>query len=103
LVRGDRPGGVPCAILQLQHDLYLLLYFTVILGALGLYLTKSGLDVGARLRFLWWVSLGIGAVLALFQINNVLDRDSTRIRTGPTSSSRSGGAGLPTDSLTCCC
>jgi len=64
-------------VLELQHDLYLLIYFTITLAVLGVYATRAGVDVGARLRRYWPASLALGALLAVFVVRNLLDGAST--------------------------
>jgi hypothetical protein len=65
------------SLIDLQHDLYYLVYFTMVLGYLAAYAQWSRLDVQNFLqRNLWW-SLGLGLLAAAFVVTNVISRDST--------------------------
>jgi len=65
------------SLLDLQHDLYYLLYFALVLPFLYAYVRWSGVSAGELLRRNWHWSLVLGAAAAAFVVANVLSRDST--------------------------
>jgi hypothetical protein len=65
-----------CA-LDLQHDLYYLIYFTAILGFLSAYVAMMQVDVLHNFRYGWRWSLAIGVPVSAFLVAGVLARDST--------------------------
>lgn len=66
------------SLLDLQHDLYYLLYFAITLGALSLYVKVNGVDVVAAAARNWKLSLGVGLAAGAFVVWSVLARlDST--------------------------
>lgn len=66
------------SVLDVQHDLYYLLYFAVALGAVYAYVTATGFDVRSFLLQNWKLSLVVGAASTAFVVWNVLARnDST--------------------------
>ncbi len=71
------------SLLDLQHDLYYLVYFGFALAFLYSYARWNSLDVGELFRrnLLW--SLGLGGLAAAFVVTNVLSRDSTPHPSGP--------------------
>ena len=72
------------SLLDLQHDLYYLLYFAITLGALSLYVKANGVDVAAAVVRNWKLSLGVGLAAAAFVVWSVLGRlDSTPHPGGP--------------------
>lgn len=64
-------------LITLPVDLYYLVYFAIVLGFLGLYAWRTGLDVGRwlRRRAVWGVALGVVGGLVLMQ--GVLARPET--------------------------
>ena len=91
-------------VLDLQHDLFYLVYFAVTIGVVATYVRVEQVDVAAIFRRRWRWSLGIGVLLAAFLIFNVLNtRTRPRGRTAPTSSSSSSGAASATAWSTRCC
>lgn len=63
---------------DIHHDLYYLIYFSVTLLLLTVYVRASGVDVATWLSTRWQWSLAIGAVAAAFVVWSVLARiDST--------------------------
>jgi hypothetical protein len=72
------------SLLELQHDAYLLIYFTAVLGALGAYAGACHVDWAAQFRARWRLSLVLGAAAAAFVVWSVLARlDSTPHPSGP--------------------
>jgi hypothetical protein len=72
--------GIPfifSSLLELQHDLYYLIYFTAAIGFLAIYVARHDVDIVAFFTRWWPVSLGLGAVVAGFLAFNVLSRDAT--------------------------
>lgn len=69
-------------LLGLHHDLYLLVYFTVALSFLAAFVARSGVDWRSYLRrnLIW--SVGLGVVVAVLGVRNVLRDDSTPRPTG---------------------
>lgn len=63
--------------LALQHDLYLLTYFTVAAAFLGLYVVSTQADVVGLFRRSWKLSLGLGVVSTTFVVVTVLQKDAT--------------------------
>jgi hypothetical protein len=65
------------SLLDIQHDLYYLVYFGLALPFLYAYLRWSGRDVGELFRRNLGWSLAFGVAAAAFLVTNVLSRDST--------------------------
>lgn len=65
------------SVLDLDRDLYYAAYFASALGFLALYARSTGLDGAAVLRRNWRWSLGIGAVVAVAVVANVLNDPAT--------------------------
>ncbi len=66
------------SLLDVNHDLYYLVYFAVTLAALAAYVSASGIDVTQVLRARWRLSLAVGAVSTAFVVWNALvQTDST--------------------------
>lgn len=65
------------SVLDLQHDLYYAVYFTIALAFLAAYVRATGLDVTAMFRENWRWSLALGVPVTAFVVANVLSRDST--------------------------
>lgn len=65
------------SLLNLQHDLYYVIYFSLAGGFLGTYVSRSHIDVVRFLRTNVWPSLIIGVPVSLFLVVNVLSRDGT--------------------------
>ncbi len=67
------------SVLDLQHDLFYLVYFAVTVALIAGYVSVEKVDVAAILRRNWRWSLGVGAVFAVFLVFNVFNTaDSTR-------------------------
>jgi hypothetical protein len=66
------------SLLDLQHDLYYLIYFAATIGGVGLYVARTGTDVLGTLTRRWKLSLAVGVVSTAFVVWSVLARiDST--------------------------
>jgi hypothetical protein len=71
------------SVLDLHHDLYLLIYFATTLSALAAYVTACHIDLVEQLRARSQLSLGVGVAAAAFVVWSVLARiDSTSHPTG---------------------
>ena len=68
------------SVLDLQHDAYYLAYFAVTVALAGSYVRVEGVDVGAVFRPRWTWSLGIGVVLSVFLVINVLRTEDATAR-----------------------
>ena len=69
-------------VLGLHHDLYYLVYFTLVLGYLGWFAARSGLAVRAlMLEHVWW-SVGLGALVAFAVVGQVMGQPGTEHPTG---------------------
>ena len=90
--------------LDLQHDLYYFVYFSVTLAALAVYVTASHINFIERLKERWQLSIGVGVLAAAFVVWSVLGRiDSTPHPTGAYFASRSSGVACCTVRSTRCC
>lgn len=65
------------SVLQLQHDVYYLLYFGVTLGLLGAWAAVEHVDIAGAFRRQWRWSIGIGIGIAAFVVANVMSTDAT--------------------------
>lgn len=68
---------VGVSILDLQHDLYYLLYFAVTCALLVTYVRTEHVDVRRIVTHAWPWSLGLGVVVGVAQVWNVLGEDAT--------------------------
>jgi hypothetical protein len=59
------------SVLGLQHDVYLGIYFVVVLIGFGVYAAATGLDVRATLRRHWKLGAAIGIVVGFALVRNV--------------------------------
>ncbi len=68
------------SVLDLQHDLFYLVYFAVTIALLAAYVRVEQVDVADvfRCRRLW--SLGIGVLLAVFLVFNVFNTEDATAR-----------------------
>lgn len=69
-------------IIGLQHDLYLLIYFTFALGYLGWFAAKSGVAWRRVLRTNLWWSLGVGALVGVAVVRQIMSQSGTTHLTG---------------------
>jgi hypothetical protein len=68
---------VGSSVLGLQHDVYLGIYFVVVLAVFTAYAMTTGLDVGATLRRHWKLGVALGVVVGFVLVRNVLSADAT--------------------------
>jgi len=67
------------SVLDLQHDLFYLVYFAVTIALVASYVRVEHVDVAEIFRRRWRWSLGVGVVLAGFLVFNVFNTsDATR-------------------------
>lgn len=65
------------SVLGLQHDVYLGIYFIVVMLGFALYARSTSLDVGATLRRHWKLGVALGIVLGVALVRNVLSDNAT--------------------------
>jgi hypothetical protein len=65
------------SVLDLQHDVFYLVYFLITAAVVATYVRAEQVDVGAVFRRRWRWSLGLGVLLAVFLVFNVLSEDAT--------------------------
>jgi hypothetical protein len=65
------------SVLELQHDVYLAIYFVVVLGVFTAYVFATGLDVRATLRRHWRLGVVLGVLVGFALVRNVLSEDAT--------------------------
>jgi len=68
---------VGVSVLDLQHDSYYLAYFVVVAALLASYVHVERVDVGHVLRLAWPWSVGLGVLVGLLELFNVLGTDAT--------------------------
>ena len=68
---------VGSSLLDLQHDLYLGVYFVVVLGLFAAYAVATQLDVRATLSRHWKLGVALGAVFGFALVRNVLSGEAT--------------------------
>jgi hypothetical protein len=68
------------SVLGLQHDVFYLLYFAVTLALITTYVRVEQVAIGEVLRGRWRWSLGIGVVMAVFLVFNVLHSEGATPR-----------------------
>jgi hypothetical protein len=68
------------SVLDLQHDLFYLVYFAVTIGVVATYVRVEQVDVAAIFRRRWRWSLGIGVVLAALLVFNVFNSEDATAR-----------------------
>ena len=66
--------------LDLQHDVYYLLYFAVTIALVAAYVRVERVDVAAIFRHRWRWSLGLGVVLAAVLVFNVFNTEDATAR-----------------------
>jgi hypothetical protein len=59
------------SVLNLQHDVFYLVYFAITLALIAAYIRVEGVDVVAIFSRRWGWSLGLGVLLAAFLVFNV--------------------------------
>lgn len=65
------------SVLGLQHDLYLAIYFVVVLAGFAAYAAATELDVGATLRRQWKLGVGLGIIFGVLLVRNVFSEGAT--------------------------
>jgi hypothetical protein len=65
------------SLLELQHDVYLGIYFAVVLAGFVAYAMLTGLDVPAALRRHWKLGIALGIVFGLALVRNVFSDKAT--------------------------
>jgi hypothetical protein len=68
------------SVLDLQHDVFYLVYFAVTIALVATYVRVEQVDAAAILRGRWRWSLGLGLVLAAFLVFNVLNTEDATAR-----------------------
>jgi hypothetical protein len=68
------------SVLDLQHDVYYLAYFAAVLLLVGAYVRVERVDLRAVLVPRWGWSVGIGALLAVFLVGNVVRTEDATAR-----------------------
>jgi hypothetical protein len=61
----------------MDHDVYLAIYFIVVLVGFAAYAAATGLDVRATLRRQWKLGVVLGIVFGVALVRNVLSEDAT--------------------------
>ena len=68
------------SVLDLQHDLFYLVYFAVTIALVATYVRVEQVDVAAIFLRRWRWSLGVGALLAVFLVFNVFNTSGATAR-----------------------
>jgi hypothetical protein len=68
---------VGVSVLDLQHDVFYLMYFATTAALLVAYVRTEHVDVPRIVRHAWPWSLGLGIVIGVAQVYNVLGEDAT--------------------------
>jgi hypothetical protein len=68
------------SVLELQHDLFYLVYFAVTLALVAGYVRVEQVDVAEVFRGRWRWSLGAGVLLAVFLVFNVFNTEDATAR-----------------------
>ncbi len=68
------------SVLDLQHDVFYLLYFAVTIALVATYLRVERVEAAEIFRRRWRWSLGLGVVLAVFLIFNVFNTSGATAR-----------------------
>ncbi len=68
------------SVLDLQHDVFYLVYSVVAIGLIGSYARIEDVDLAGLFRGRWRWSLGIGAFLAVFLVFNVFNTEGATAR-----------------------
>jgi hypothetical protein len=68
------------SVVDLQHDLFYIVYFAVTIGVVATYVRVEQVEVAAIFRRRWRWSLGIGVLLAAFLIFNVFNTEDATAR-----------------------
>lgn len=73
---------VGVSVLDLQHDVFYLMYFATTSALLVAYVRTERVDIQRVVRHAWPWSLGLGIVIGVAQVYNVLGEDATDRPTG---------------------
>lgn len=65
---------------DINHDLYYLIYFAIALTTVSAYVALNGVDVATMFRQNWQLSLALGALASAFVVWNVLAREDSTPR-----------------------
>ncbi len=68
------------SVLDLQHDVYYLVYFALTIALIATYVVVEQVDVAEAFRLRWRWSVGIGVVVAAFLVFNVFKTESATAR-----------------------
>jgi hypothetical protein len=68
------------SVLDLQHDVFYLVYFAVTIGLVATYVRLESVDVAEVFRQRWRWSLGVGVVVAAFLVFNVFNTSDATAR-----------------------
>ena len=68
------------SVLDLQHDVFYLVYFAVTIALVATYVRVEQVDVAEIFRQRWRWSLGLGVVLAAFLVFNVFNTSDATAR-----------------------
>jgi hypothetical protein len=94
---------VPVSVLDLQHDVFYLVYFATTAAMLVAYVQTERVDIWRIVTHAWPWSLGPGIVIGVAQVYNVLGEDATDRPSGAYFVSSASGAASPTAwSMRCC-
>jgi hypothetical protein len=65
------------SVFGLQHDLYLGIYFVIVLAFFAAYVSATSLDVRATVRRQWKLGVALGIIVGVALVRNVLSEDAT--------------------------
>ena len=68
------------SVLDLQHDVFYLVYFAVTIALVATYVQVEKVDVGEVFRNRWRWSVGVGLVVAVFLVANVFNTSDATAR-----------------------
>jgi hypothetical protein len=68
------------SVLDLQHDVFYLVYFAVTIALIATYVRVAQVDVAAIFRGRWRWSVAVGIVLAVFLVFNVFNTEDATAR-----------------------
>ena len=66
------------SVLELQHDVYLAVYFAAVLGLSAAYVARTHLDLRRTFTSHWKLGVVLGVVFGFALVRNVLSEDATR-------------------------
>ena len=65
------------SVFGLQHDIYLGIYFVVVLAVFAAYVSATGLDVHATVHRQWRLGVALGIIMGALLVRNVSSEDAT--------------------------